>query len=121
YGNRQIDTEEALRLIQRLDDLMKTESLYKNPNIKLPEIAKRLHVLPHKLSQLINENLDKNFALFLNEYRIAMAKNMILQNENLKLESIGYECGFNSKSTFYATFKKLTGTTPSRFKDDKSH
>ena len=27
-----------------------------------------------------------------------------------------YECGFNSKSTFFTTFKKFVGTTPSQFK-----
>jgi len=40
---------------------------------------------------------------------------MLSQHTNLAIESVGYEVGFNSKSTFFATFKKIKGTTPSAY------
>ena len=58
-----------------------------------------------------------NFTIFVNEYRINQAKELIVTDKHLKLESIGYACGFNSKSTFYSAFKKITGMTPAQFKE----
>lgn len=118
YGNRRIDEDEAKILHQNLNKLMQEELLFKDANLKLSDVARKLNVLPHHLSQYINDNLEKNFTNFLNEFRIEEAQKLIQQSDHLKLESIGYECGFNSKSTFYTAFKKVTGTTPAKFKDD---
>ncbi|MTI31113.1 helix-turn-helix domain-containing protein, partial [Xanthovirga aplysinae] len=118
YGDKKINEEEASPLFQNLERLMIEEELYKNPNLKLPDVAKKLNILPHRLSQLINDNLGKSFNLYVNEYRITEAQKLIQENNNFTLEAIGYDCGFNSKSTFYSTFKKLTGTTPAKYKKD---
>jgi AraC-like DNA-binding protein len=69
---------------------------------------------------LLNDNLGKSFALFINEYRIEEAKHLLKENNSFTLEAIGFEAGFSSKSTFYATFKKVTGQTPSEFKKQHS-
>ena len=116
YADKKITNGEASQLSQKLEELMLKEELHKNANLKSSEVAKKIGVTTHQFSQLLNDNLDKNFALFVNEYRIESAKVMLQNNNNLTLEAIGYECGFNSKSTFFTTFKKLVGTTPSQFK-----
>lgn len=116
YGDKKIEDTEASKLLKTLNQMMIEEELFKNPNLKLPDVAKKLNILPHRLSQLINDNLGKSFPSFLNEYRINEAKKQLQTNSNFSLDAIGYECGFNSKSTFYSTFKKITGTTPAKFK-----
>jgi len=118
YRNKRIGEPEARELSNKLHQLMTEKELYKDANLKLPDLANHLNVLPHLLSQLINDNLEKNFTVFVNEYRIAHAKRVISTEKHLKLEAIGYECGFNSKSTFYSTFKKITGMTPARYKEE---
>ena len=117
YADKKIESSKANLLIQQLEQIMKEEKIFKNPSLKLPDVAKKLNILPHQLSQLINDNLEKNFSLFINEYRIKEAKELLKNNKQFTLEAIGYECGFNSKSTFYSTFKKLVGMTPAKFKD----
>lgn len=74
----------------------------------------------HQLSQVLNDNMGKNFTVFINEYRINEACNIIVSDNKLTLEGIGYEVGFNSKSTFFSTFKKLKGTTPAMFLQNAS-
>lgn len=116
YQAKKIDKSEEEELITALKEAMKTHQFHKNTNIKLNDIAKVLHISSHKLSQLLNDNLGKNFALFINEYRVEEAKQLLKENNQFTLESIGFEAGFSSKSTFYATFKKLIGKTPAEFK-----
>ncbi|MEM9858069.1 MAG: helix-turn-helix domain-containing protein, partial [Bacteroidota bacterium] len=120
YGNKKISEEEADLLLSQLKRLMRDKMLFKDSNLKLSDVAYQLKILPHTLSQLINDNLDKNFTLFINEYRIYFAKELIKQNTHLKLEAIGYDSGFNSKSAFYAAFKKITGMTPAQFKEKEA-
>ena len=88
---------------------------HKKTNVKLNDIAKELNMTSHKLSQLLNDNFGKSFAVFINEYRIEEAKKLLKENNQYTLEAIGFEAGFNSKSTFYAIFKKLTNQTPSEY------
>ncbi|MBC8755046.1 AraC family transcriptional regulator [Kordia sp. YSTF-M3] len=116
YQAKKIDTTEEEQLISALKEAMETHQFHKNTNVKLNDIAKVLHISSHKLSQLLNDNLGKNFALFINEYRVTEAKRLLQENNQFTLESIGFEAGFSSKSTFYATFKKLIGKTPAEFK-----
>ena len=92
------------------------KELYKNSNLKLSDLAETLKLSSHHLSQLLNDNEGKNFARYVNEFRIVEAQRMITSNSKLTLEAIGYECGFNSKSTFFTTFKAITGKTPSEYK-----
>ncbi len=117
YNNKRIEDTEAQQLIHQLENILKQEELYKNPDLKLPELAARLNILPHTLSQLLNDNIGIRFQSFINKYRIAEAKKRLASDHHLTLEAIGYECGFNSKSTFYTAFKKTTGTTPARFRE----
>jgi len=119
--NNTIPDVEANRLLDQLKGLMISKELYKNPNLKLADVANELQVLPHTISKLLNEYHGHNFSHFLNEYRIEQAKKLILSNQNYTFEGIGYDSGFNSKSTFFATFKKFTGTTPAKFRKSVSN
>ncbi len=94
---------------------MREKELFKNPGLKIDDIAKEIKISAHQLSQILNDNFERNFTLFINEYRIDEACKLLLTGNNLKIEAIGFEVGFNSRSTFFSTFKKLKGTTPTLF------
>lgn len=117
YANKKIGGERALALTEKLQQIILEQELYKNPDLKLNDLAQKINVSSHQLSQLLNDNLGKSFAAYVNEYRINEACTLITNNTNIKLESIGYEVGFNSKSTFYAAFKKIKNTTPTLYKE----
>jgi len=112
YSGKRIDSTEAAILSEKLENIMNAKSLYKNPNLSLQDVSQEMNISTHQLSQFLNNNLNKNFTSFVNEFRIKEACKIITSNHKLTLESVGYDVGFNSKSTFFSAFKKHTGTTP---------
>jgi AraC-like DNA-binding protein len=97
---------------------MTHEKPYLNPELNLYLLAERLNLLPNHLSQAINSVERKNFFDFVNHYRIQEVKKCLVSNEkeHLTLLGIAFECGFNSKTSFNRTFKKIVGLTPSEFR-----
>ncbi|MBO0951721.1 helix-turn-helix domain-containing protein [Fibrella forsythiae] len=100
-------------------DYMRTEKPYLEPDLALPDLARRLHTNPVILSQVINAGAGKNFNDFVNEYRVDEFKRQIREPVNAHLSFLGLalDCGFNSKATFNRAFKKFTGTSPKEFAD----
>lgn len=117
YSNKKIKEKDANELLEKLEILMEEKLIFKNSNLKLKDLASEIEIPPHQLSQLLNDNLGKSFSLFINEYRIQAAQKYLATNHQFTLEGIGHEVGFSSKSTFFATFKKIKGMTPSQFKN----
>ncbi len=117
YRNKKIEPTEAQKLLIQLDELMSEHKLYTNPHLKLKDVADRLSIPSHQLSQLLNDNLGKGYKTYINELRISAACEMLGVNELLSLEGIGYDVGFRSKSTFFTTFKKVKECTPAQFRD----
>jgi len=120
YANKKIADEQAQALTEKLHNIVLEQELYKNPDLKLNDLAKKINISGHQLSQLLNDNLSKSFAAYINEYRINEACELIINDKGIKLEAIGYEVGFNSKSTFYTAFKKHKQTTPTLYKEGLS-
>jgi AraC-like DNA-binding protein len=114
---KKISESDAQVWIAKLEKVLQEKKLYKDPNLKLTNMAKEIGISPHLLSQLLNENMGKSFSTYINEYRVEEACRLIGSNGHLSFEAIGYEVGYNSKSTFYTSFKKIKDTTPALFKE----
>lgn len=117
YLHKKIEPAKAADKIQALHRLMEEKEIYLQPDLKLADLAGLIELSPHQLSQLLNDNLNKSFNTYINELRIEKACDWILQKQELKLEFIGYNVGFNSKSSFFTAFKKKTGLTPKAYKE----
>lgn len=115
YADKKLNEQEALLMMDKLQRVMLEKKRFKDPNLKLNDLAKEVNLSGHQLSQLLNEHSEKNFSLFVNEYRIDEACKLLSENLHLTVDAIGDEVGFNSKSTFFAAFKKIKGLTPSAY------
>lgn len=116
---KKIPDNEAQVWIEKLEKALQEKELYKNPHLKLSDLAQKINISAHQLSQLLNDNMGKSFSAYMNEYRIHAACRLITTHSHLTLEAIGYEVGYNSKSTFYAAFKKVKDTTPAFYKENQ--
>ncbi len=108
-----IDLED---LAQNLDRLMKEERLFENENITLNQVADEVDLTGHQLSQFLNEKLQKNFASYINEFRVEEAKKLLLDDPEASVLTIAYRVGFNSKSAFNRAFMKVCGLSPTQFR-----
>lgn len=120
YKNKELDVNTIEEIKQKIV-LIKDKELFLNPNLTLDETAKELKTSKHLLSQYLNERLGKSFTNFINEHRIEKAKQLLHSQSNYTIEGLGYDSGFNSKSTFFTTFKKITGKTPSEYQKSVSN
>ncbi len=105
---------------QKVHSYILDKQRYFDPSFSLDKLSDELSVSTGKLSSLINQFSGCNFSDYINGLRIQDAKKL-LENpdfEKYTMVSIGLECGFNSKSTFYAAFKKFTGKTPTAYQKD---
>jgi AraC-like DNA-binding protein len=101
-----------------LNQLMKEKMPYKDPEINLIKLAAMLKMTPHQLSYVINTGFNENFFQFINRHRVEAARDLIAKGNlnNFSLLGIAFESGFNSKTTFNNTFKKITSQTPTEFR-----
>ncbi|RRQ48647.1 helix-turn-helix domain-containing protein [Maribacter algicola] len=109
----------ANQYFKKLEALMHSKKIYRNPYLSLTTTADILGISPCYLSSMVNSILNKSFIDFVNEYRICDVKrNLNAQTfEHYTIVSVGLEAGFNSKSAFYSAFKKHTGLTPLEYKN----
>jgi len=84
--------------------------------ISLEEVAKRLNISYHYLSKLFKETTGKNFSDYLTELRIEKSK-MLLIKQKLSVKEISYLVGYNDANYFTKIFKKITGYTPSDYRN----
>lgn len=106
-----------VKLMERLTDVMQTEKLYRNPDLKINDVAKYLNVSMHELSACINLHNGNNFFDYINKLRIEELKTTLLdeKNSHLTLFAIARESGFKSNSSFYRVFKKYMDQTPKQY------
>lgn len=118
YRKSGLTEQELKEISERLEESLEKEKLYKDSDISLKALAEHVGTTPNKLSEVINVTSKKNFFDHINTYRIKEIKNLLKDPESRKkytILSLAFEAGFNSKSTFNASFKKLTGITPSEY------
>ena len=99
------------------------KKLYKQPNLSINQLAIEISLSPKEISKFINERYQMNFSEYINYHRIEDMKDLLSSSEVEKytLVSLAELAGFNSKSSFNATFKKMTGMTPSDYKKQHGH
>jgi AraC-like DNA-binding protein len=104
---------------QKLELLCKDQHIYTDSTLNREKVAEKLGISAGYLSQIVNTITGDNFAHYINQYRVKAVKEMISdpEFENYTLLTMGLESGFTSKTTFYNSFKKVTGQTPNEYKN----
>ena len=108
--------EKVLR--EKLDAEMQN-GFYRTSEMSIATLADHLDTPEHRLRALINQRLGyRNFSAFLNEYRIAEAKEALADKSKVDLPvlTIAMDLGYNSLATFNRAFRADTGMAPTDFR-----
>lgn len=116
YSRSVLKPELSTYLFKQLNDHLNTNKSYLEYDYKISDLARETSIPSHHISELLNKYYDKSFSELINSYRIEEAKRMLINGDlKTKTSVLGYEVGFNSKTTFYYWFKKITGMSPKNF------
>ncbi len=115
YQKSRLDGVDIQKLELEIETKMNNEKLFTKEDLTLAALAEILGLKAYQLSEYLNNNRKMNFARFINEYRIAEACRLLLEDIEASIIHTAYAVGYNSKANFNLAFKTFTGMTPSEF------
>ncbi len=111
-----IDDDEQEALIQKIKSSLDVDKVFTNPQLNIKLFADHIGVPTHVLSKTINQQFKKSFSELIQEARVDYSIELLKEkSEQLSMDGIALESGFNSRSSFYRVFKKLTAKSPAAY------
>lgn len=120
YEKSTLTTSDKQRLAESITRLFEVEKLHRTGGLRLSHVSEQLGVPSYALSQAINEELHTSFTELVSVYRVEAAKELLRSDAfaGHSMEGIGQEAGFRSRASFYSAFKRVSGMTPARYRED---
>lgn len=101
----------------RIDSCMNSDQIFLDNKCNLSTLSKCSRIPVHHLAYYFREVKKQSFNDFRNELRVDYAKNLIRKGKakEVTLEAIGLQSGFSTRNTFFTSFKKAEGISPSAY------
>lgn len=115
YARSGLQAEDLDRFAKRLETRVAEGQLWRDHGLNLRRLAQEVSVSSVHLSEVLNTQLGMTFYDYINQCRVRDAC-ALLVDTNLTILEISETVGFNAKSTFNASFKKVTDQTPSQWR-----
>ena len=106
--------------MQRIHHLVVEEKQFLNSDLTVSALAKQIGTHRNNISACVNLIKGCNFTQYVNSYRIEYAKQLMLKYPDQKANAIGIDSGFANDTSFFRTFRALTGQTPGDWKKQQS-
>ena len=105
-------------LKEKILNIILIEKKFKDKKKKKKRLAEDLGTNTRYVSAVVNVKFHMNYTSFVNKYRIEEAMAMLIDQryQDLSMEEISDMVGFSNRQSFYASFYRITGTTPRDFK-----
>ncbi len=99
-------------LVERIRELVNDDQLFLYPNLKVTDLAARLHSNRNYIYHAINVEMGTSFSDYINSLRVDYASQLMEAHPELSINDVIIKSGFSSSSSFYRNFKKFRGVTP---------
>ena len=108
-----LDKQDLSRLNKISDYLLKNFQ----KTITLNDVSKVANMSSAAFCRYFKDRTNKTLITFLNEIRIGHACKLLIENKNMNISEICYECGFNNLTNFNIQFRKLKNMNPMLYRD----
>lgn len=99
-----------------IDDILYYIRYNYKSNLKLDTLAPMFGYNSSYLGKVFSKKVGENFNSYVDQVRIAQAKELLLQ-ENLKVYEIAKNVGYKNVDYFHKKFKKYVGISPAEFRN----
>lgn len=110
-----LSNEKMALIATKLERAMKEEQLFLQDDLSLNKLSESIAESENHISETLSQHLHTKFFQFVNSFRVEAAKKALEESDKLII-NIAFDVGFNSKSTFNTSFKKLVGHSPSAYR-----
>lgn len=103
---------------EKIFDIVVVQKRYKDKKFSAKKLAEELGTNTRYISAVVNVKFNMNYSTLINKYRIDEAKAILAdaQYKDLKMDEVSEMVGFANRQSFYASFYRLTDTTPRDFR-----
>jgi AraC-like DNA-binding protein len=115
YARSALTTADLVRIAAKLQQAVGDARLYRNPALTLRDLSDQTGIPQNYISQTLNIHLGCSFFDYINRWRIEDACAQ-LADQQRSILAISEDVGFQSRSTFNASFKKVVGQTPTAYR-----
>lgn len=105
------------RLMEKMDVLIREKQMYLAPDLNLQQLARLLSENARSISQAVNTVKKQNLNEYINALRIEHACRLLVEMPEKPVFEVMYESGFSTKAAFNLAFKKITGKTPTQYRE----
>ncbi|MDP2525068.1 MAG: AraC family transcriptional regulator [Maribacter dokdonensis] len=103
----------------RLNDVLVYIAEHLNQSLEVQDLAKKYHMSTDHFSRLFLQQFNMRPLKYIQTKRIERAQ-LLLWTTNHSLEEIAHKIGMENFSYFSRTFKKITGTTPGKYRKNQA-
>ncbi|MBB3658130.1 AraC-like DNA-binding protein [Rhizobium sp. BK650] len=108
-------TEEDGAVAAALDTLMRARQLYRDPELNLTRIARRMNLPARRVSAAVNRIHGMSVSQYVNDFRIRAACEQLVGTDH-PITQVMFDAGFISKSNFNREFARVNGESPTQFR-----
>lgn len=99
----------------RIDEALDYIREHLDSDLRTDQLAEMVHMSRSHFCRLFRQQTGDCLKCHIRNLRMEKAKKL-LENPNNSIESVSWQCGFNSHAYFSATFRKYTNMTPCHYR-----
>lgn len=110
-----LNENQRQQLMQKIEQQMLDNELFRTKGLTISDLAEAVGSNRTYVSSCINQCAGMSFSEYVNGARVRYVLSLVGSQPDLPVSELADKAGFNDRTTFYRSFKKATGMSPSEY------